>query len=84
MDCCTAVFSSSKISLCRAVLLSCCTALLLLLFALADDVVLFKGDEYLWTANPHLELFFKSYLQQPKVAEWCRSMRPDLVEGSAS
>ncbi|WIA39660.1 hypothetical protein OEZ86_005729 [Tetradesmus obliquus] len=55
------------------------------LFAMLwDDVVLFKGDEYLWTANPHLELFFKSYLQQPKVAEWCRSMRPDLVEGSAS
>jgi hypothetical protein len=49
-----------------------------------DDIVLFKGDEYLWTANPHLELFFKSYLQQQLVMEWCKAMRPDLVEGAAS
>jgi hypothetical protein len=46
--------------------------------------VLFKGDEYLWTANPHLELFFKSYLQQEQVMAWCRGMRPDLVEGTSS
>jgi hypothetical protein len=50
----------------------------------ADDIVLFKGDEYLWTANPHLELFFKSYLQQEQVMAWCKGMRPDLVEGTTS
>lgn len=51
-----------------------------LLFAMLwDDVALFKGDEYLWVANPHLEAFFKAYLQQEPVLEWCKKMRPDMV-----
>lgn len=62
----------------------CNTLLTLHTAVVADDVVLFKGDEYLWAANPHLELFFKSYLQQAPVMEWCRGMRPDLVEGTAA
>lgn len=56
-----------------ALLLPLCRA------AAADDIVLFKGDEYLWCANPHLEAFFKAYLQQEPVLAWCKATRPDLV-----
>jgi glutathione S-transferase len=46
-----------------------------------DDVVVFKGDEYLWVANPKLQNFFKAFLEQEPVMAWCKSKRPDIVEG---
>eukprot|EP00878_Enallax_costatus_P001912 GHUV01002074.1.p1 GENE.GHUV01002074.1~~GHUV01002074.1.p1 ORF type:complete len:233 (+),score=53.81 GHUV01002074.1:154-852(+) len=49
-----------------------------------DDVAIFKGDEYLWIAAPHLEAFFQAYLQQEGVFAWCDKMRPDMVEGIKS
>ena len=48
---------------------------------LGNDVVVFKGDEYLWAANPKLQTFFKAFLDQEHVLAWCKSMRPEVVDG---
>ena len=46
-----------------------------------DDVVVFKGDEYLWAANPKPQSFFKAFMDQEPVLAWCKSMRPEVVDG---
>eukprot|EP00775_Hariotina_reticulata_P001171 gene1171-1509_t len=49
------------------------------LFAvLWDDVAVHGEDAALWAAHPKLEKFYRAYMQQEPVLQWCRQYRPDL------
>jgi glutathione S-transferase len=48
-----------------------------------DDVAVHGHSEVLWAANPELAGFFKAYLAQQPVMEWCKGSRAELCESAA-